>query len=115
MRAKYKASVAPVSMRNRKKIENWIEIRTEQMNLEMAEMRAEIEALNEQAAASNNFNEKLDIRKKTDRKRKELETYQQHFQEKVTEIKAEAEASIRTFDRELEIHPALAVNIVLKF
>ena len=115
MRAKYKASVAPLSLRNRKKIENWIEIRTEQMNLEMAEMRAEIEALNEQAAASNNFNEKLDIRKKADKKRKELETYQQHFQEKVTEIKSEAEASIRAFDRELEIHPALAVNIVLKF
>lgn len=65
----------PVREYNRRKIENWIRIQNEQLVVQYQEMNAEIEELREEEKASNNFYEKIDIRKKADQKQKKLELF----------------------------------------
>lgn len=65
----------PVREYNRRKIENWIRIQNEQLVVQYQEMNAEIEGLRKEEKASNNFYEKIDIRKKADQKQKKLELF----------------------------------------
>lgn len=60
----------PVREYNRRKIENWIRIQNEQLVVQYQEMNAEIEELREEEKASNNFYEKIDIRKRRTRNRR---------------------------------------------
>lgn len=71
----------PVREYNRRKIENWIRIQNEQLVVQYQEMNAEIEELRKEEKASNNFYEKIDIRKKADQKQKKLELFQASFHE----------------------------------
>lgn len=106
----------PVREYNRRKIENWIRIQNEQLVVQLQEMSAEVEALREQERASNNFYEKIDIRKKAEQKEKKLEVFQASFHERDTRLRTEAEREIREFNASLEIdNPILLISIVLKF
>ena len=60
----------PVREYNRRKIENWIRIQNEQLVVQYQEMNAEIEELRKEEKASNNFYEKIDIRKRRTRNRR---------------------------------------------
>lgn len=115
MLSRYNASVDPIKAYNKHKVENWVEIQTEQLNFEIEDLAAEIRELNLQSAAAKDFLEKLDIRKKADEKRKHLQRLQESFHQKVSAIQAEAEAEIAAFDKELEISPILWIGVVLKF
>lgn len=115
MTKKHRASMQPVRDYNKRKIENWVTIQTEQLNLQIADMQAEITALEGQEAAAKDFPEKVDIRKKTVEKRKELIKFQSGFHRKVTAIQNAAWQEIKEFGEKLEITPLLMVNIVLKF
>ena len=106
----------PVREYNRRKIENWIRIQNEQLVVQYQEMNAEIEELREEEKASNNFYEKIDIRKKADQKQKKLELFQASFHERGSRFRAEGEREIAEFNRSLEIdNPILLINVVLKF
>ena len=106
----------PVREYNRRKIENWIRIQNEQLVVQYQEMSAEIEELREQERASNNFYEKIDIRKKAEQKEKKLEEFQASFHEQDTRFRTEAEREIRKFNATLEIdNPILLISVVLKF
>lgn len=106
----------PVREYNRRKIENWIRIQNEQLVVQYQEMSAEIEELREQERASNNFYEKIDIRKKAEQKEKKLEEFQGSFHEQDTRFRNEAEQEIREFNASLEIdNPILLISVVLKF
>ena len=106
----------PVREYNRRKIENWIRIQNEQLVVQYQEMSAEIEELCEQERASNNFYEKIDIRKKAEQKEKKLEEFQASFHEQDTRFRNEAEQEIREFNASLEIdNPILLISVVLKF
>ena len=106
----------PVREYNRRKIENWIRIQNEQLVVQYQEMSAEIEELREQERASNNFYEKIDIRKKAEQKEKKLEEFQASFHERDTRFRTEAEREIREFNASLEIdNPILLISVVLKF
>ena len=87
----------------------------EQLIASYQEMDAEIAAMKEQERASDNFYEKIDIRKKITEKAKMLEKLQESFHKKGTEFKAEGEREIAEFDRQFDISAVLLVNIVLKF
>lgn len=101
---------------NRRKIENWIRIQNEQLVVQYQEMNAEIEELREQEKASNNFYEKIDIRKKTDQKQKKLETFQDSFHERGSRFRADGEREIAEFNRSLKVdNPILLISVVLKF
>lgn len=115
MLARYHTSVATVMAYNKQKVENWAEIQTEQLNLQIEEMNNEIMELNLQSTAAKDFLEKVDIRKKADEKRKQLQKVQESFHKKVSTIQEEAKKEIADFDKQFEISPFLLINIVLKF
>lgn len=106
----------PVREYNRRKIENWIRIQNEQLVVQYQEMNVEIEELRKEEKASNNFYEKIDIRKKADQKQKKLELFQASFHERGSRFRAEGEREIAEFNRSLEIdNPILLISVVLKF
>lgn len=100
---------------NKRKVENWADIQREQLNIQISELNAEIEDLTAQAAAAKEFLQKVDIRKKVDEKRKQLQKVQTAFHQKVSAIQAEAEKEIAEFNQQFDINPVLLVNVVLKF
>ena len=115
MLKRYQDQTEPVKAYNRRKIENWERIQMEQLIASYQEMDAEIRALKEQESASDNFYEKIDIRKKTMEKSKALEKLQESFHQKGTGFKIEGEREIEKFNRQFDINPILLINIVLKF
>ena len=115
MTKKYRAGMQPVKEYNKRKIENWVAIQTEQLNLQIADMQAEITALEAQEVAAKDFLEKVDIRKKITEKRRTLIKFQSDFHKKATQIQNAAWQEQREFADRLEIQPLLLVNIVLKF
>lgn len=106
----------PIREYNKRKIENWIRIQTEQLVVEYQEMNAEIEEIRTEERASNNFYEKIDLRKKADQKQKKLEAFQASFHERGSRFRAEGEREIEEFNRSLEVeNPVLMINVVLKY
>ena len=106
----------PVREYTRRKIENWIRIQNEQLVVQYQEMNAEIEELREEEKASNNFYEKIDIRKKADQKQKKFELFQASFHERSSRFRADGKREIAEFNRSLEIdNPILLISVVLKF
>ena len=87
----------------------------EQLVASYQEMNAEIEAMREQERASDNFYEKIDIRKKISEKAKALEKLQESFHKKESDFKVAGEQEIAEFNKQFDINPILLVNIVLKF
>ena len=115
MTARYRRSVEPQMAYNKRKVENWVEIQTEQLNIQIEDMSAEIDELMARAAEAADFLEKVDIRKEADEKRKHLQKFQQAFHRKVSAIQEDGRREIETFNKQFDINPILLVNIVLKF
>lgn len=115
MLKRYQEQSESIKSYNRRKIENWERIQMEQLVATYQEMDAEISCLKEQERSSDNFYEKIDIRKKIVEKSKALEKLQESFHKKVTDFKAEGEREILEFEKQFDINPILLVNIVLKF
>ncbi len=115
MLKRYRDQTEPIKAYNRRKIENWERIQMEQLVATYQDMNAEIDALKEEESASDNFYEKIDIRKKITEKSKALEKFQESFHERGTGFKTEGEHEIAEFDKQFDINPILFVNIVLKF
>lgn len=115
MMQKYQAAITPLKTYNKRKVENWAEIQREQLNIEIADMLAEIDELSSEEAVAKDFLEKIDIRKKIDEKKKHLQRFQESFHKKDSFIQEEAKKEIKNFDDQFNISPILVVNIVLKF
>lgn len=115
MKQKYIQQTGPIMEYNRRKVENWIEIRTDQLNLQMAELQEEITALNIESALAKEFLEKLDIKKKAEEKKKQLLKLQESFHAKVSQIQKEGEEEITKFNKQYDIMPILVINVVLKY
>ena len=115
MGKRYRDGVKPIMEYNRRKVENWMEIQTEQLNIQIAEMASEISEMEAQEAAAKDFLEKVDIRKKIGEKRTQLQKFQESFHKRVSDIRSEAEKEIAAFNAQYEINPILLVNIILKF
>lgn len=115
MTKKHRAGMQPIRDYNKRKVENWVAIQTEQLNLQIADMQAEITALEAQETTAKDFLEKVDIRKKITEKRKAQIKFQSDFHKKVSAIQQAAWDENKRFAESLEIQPLLLVNIVLKF
>ena len=115
MLQKHRDQAEPIMEYNRRKIENWERIQMEQLVVTYQDMNDEIEELKAQERASDNFYEKIDIRKKIDEKSKALEKFQESFHERGSKFKADGEKEIEAFNKQFDINPILLVNIVLKF
>ena len=112
---RYQEQAEPIKAYNRKKIENWKRIQAEQLIATYQEMNSEIDVLRAQERASDNFYEKMDIRKRITEKSRLLEKFQASFHEKESGFEVEGEREIAEFDKQFDINPILLVNIVLKF
>lgn len=115
MAARYRASVEPVMEYNRRKIENWERIQSEQLNFQIQEKYKDIGELKAQERASGNFFEKIDIRKKIDKESKTLERMQTSFHVKDSKFKQNGERDIAEFNTQFDINPVLLVKAVMKF
>ena len=115
MLAKYRKSTEPVMTYNKRKVENWAEIQAEQLNFRAEDLKERIASLTQSAAQATEFLDKIEIRKKIDEIRRELEHFQERFHEKVSEIQLEAEREIAEFNKQFDITPILLVNVILKF
>lgn len=106
----------PMREYNKRKIENWIRIQSEQLVVQYQEMNAEVEELRKQERASHNFYEKVDIRKKAEQKKKALEALQASFHEQDSQFRTDGKREIAEFNRSLEIdNPILLISVVLRF
>jgi superfamily II DNA or RNA helicase len=112
---KHNQSIKPIIEYNKRKIENWIEVQTGQLQVQLAEAKKEVEELLFQEMMATDSLEKKDIRKKIIEKKKHLEKMQRELPKRITSIQADAQNDIDNFNKELEISPVLLINIVLKF
>lgn len=112
---KYDENTNPIKEYNKKKVENWINIQIEQLNIHIAEMLEEISQLEYNCKEATEYLEKVDIKKKIAEKRKSLEKFQESFHQKVTSIGEEGMRSIQEFNDNFHINPILLIKIVLKF
>lgn len=115
MTERYNKSVIPIKEYNRKKIENWKCIQYEQLNIALDEKKQDIQKLHEQEIKSDNFNEKADIRKKIEEKRKLLIEFHNSFHDRKSSFNEEGEREIEAFNKQLDIRPILRVDVILKF
>ena len=111
----HKKSITPIIKYNKKKIENWVEVQTEQLHVQLGEAKKAVEDLIFQELMATDSLEKKDIRKKILEKKKQSEKLQRELPKRISEIQKEAETEIECFNKEQEIHPILKIDIVLKF
>ena len=108
-------AVAPVLAYNKRKIENWVNVQREQLQVQLGESKKEVEDLIFAEMTASDSLEKKDIRKKTAEAKKRMDKLQREFPKRQNEIENEAKNEIDSFNRSQEINPILLVNIVLKF
>lgn len=115
MIAKYTAENEPLIAYQKHKIDNWVEVQIEQLNIQIAEMADEISEIIEHANRSTKFYEKVDLKKEAETKMKTLAKHQEEFHKKVSAIREEGQAEIEAFNKQFEVDPVLWIRIVLKF
>ena len=108
-------SVAPVIAYNERKIQNWVSVQLEQLQVQIGEARKEVEGyLFDEMMAIDSL-QKKDIRKKLADAKKRMEALQRNYPKRVKEIQDDAQAEITRFNNAQAIRPILLINIVLKF
>ena len=108
-------SIAPIIAYNERKIQNWVAVQLEQLQVQIAEARKEVENyLFEEMMATDSLHKK-DIRKKLAEAKKRMEALQKQHPKRVKEIQTDAQNEIDRFNKSQAIRPILLINIVLKF
>ncbi len=115
MLKKHRDKALPIMHYNQRKVENWISIQEEQLNLQMNDILSEIDLLTWEESMAKAFLQKVDIRKQIDEKKKQLRRMQDSFHDKVSDIHIEALKEIDSFNKQFNVNPILLVNIVLKY
>lgn len=108
-------TVAPIIAYNKKKIENWINVQLEQLQVQLADARKEVEDLIFSEMMATDTLQKQDIRKKAAEAKKKMDRLQNELPNRSKEIRDEAQKEIDSFNQTQEINPILLINIVLKF
>ena len=113
--SQHNETIAPVIAYNQRKIQNWVAVQSEQLQVQIGEARKEVENyLFEEMMATDSL-QKKDIRKKLADAKKRMETLQRNLPKRIKEIEAEAHSEIERFNQAQAIRPILLINIVLKF
>lgn len=97
------------------KIENWAMLRKDYFNLEISEVEKDITEIKEQAFATKNFKEKIDLKKQAETKEKERDDMIIKFHQSIANIDEEAKILIKDFENQFEINPVLFARVVAKF
>lgn len=115
VQSQHDATVAPVLAYNEKKINNWVDVQLEQLQVQLADAKKDVESLLVEEMMAIDSLQKQDIKKKLGEANKRLQKLQRDFPKREKEIRDEAQAEIERFNHEQEIKPILLINIVLKF
>lgn len=99
----------------RQKLENWAKVQEEQLTININEITEEANAIIEQARQSNNFYEKVDLKKKAQEKLDYADKQIKGYHQKVSQIHEEVQKEIEEFEKHLIVNPILLFKIVLKF
>ena len=94
---------------------NWARIQKEQLQIQIQELRSEVESLLFEEMMARDVLQKKDILKKMGEKKKQLDKLEKESSWKAKRFDEEARADTQSFDEKLRINPILLVNIVLKF
>ena len=100
---------------NKKKVENWMEIQKDQLNLEISDKKDEIDKLRQLEQESKNLYEKADIRDEIEKKPIGLEEFQSKYMDKIAKIEETGAKEIEEFNKKVDIKPILIVDFVVKF
>lgn len=115
VREQHERTVAPILAYNAKKINNWINVQLEQLQVQLADARKEVEDLIFSEMMATDILEKKDIRKKAAEAKKKLDKLQRELPMRTKAIQDEAQKEIERFNQAQAINPILLINIVLKF
>ncbi len=115
VKSQHDKAVTPVLAYNKRKIENWVDVQQEQLQVQLGESKKEVEDLIFAEMMTSDSLEKKDIRKKTAEAKKRMDKLQRELPKRQKEIEDEAKNEIDSFNRSQEINPILLINIVLKF
>lgn len=108
-------TVAPILAYNQRKIENWVAVQLEQLQVQLGDAKKEVEELIFAEMMATDSLEKKDIRKKIAEAKKRMDKFQRELPKRQKEIQDEAQVEIDNFNRSQAINPILLINIVLKF
>ena len=115
VQSQHDVTVAPILAYNEKKINNWVDVQLEQLQVQLADARKEVEGyLFEEMSAIDSL-QKQDIKKKLAEANKRMQKMQRELPKREKEIRDEAKIEIERFNQAQEIKPILLINIVLKF
>lgn len=115
MTNKYNAENQQYITYQRHKLENWAKVQEEQLMININEITEEANAIIEQARQSNNFYEKVDLKKKAQEKLDYADKQIKGYHQKVSQIHEEVQKEIEEFEKHLIVNPILLFKIVLKF
>lgn len=115
VQSQHDVTVSPILAYNEKKINNWVDVQLEQLQVQLADARKEVEGyLLEEISAIDSL-QKQDIKKKLAEANKRMQKMQRELPKREKEIRDEAKIEIERFNQAQEIKPILLINIVLKF
>ena len=115
VRTQHDKTVAPILSYNQRKIENWVAVQLEQLQVQLGDAKKEVEELIFAEMMATDTLEKKDIRKKIAEAKKRMDKFQRELPKRQKEIQDEAQVEIDNFNRSQAINPILLINIVLKF
>lgn len=115
VRTQHDKTVAPILAYNQRKIENWVAVQLEQLQVQLGDAKKEVEELIFAEMMATDSLEKKDIRKKIAEAKKRMDKFQRELPKRQKEIQDEAQVEIDNFNRSQAINPILLINIVLKF
>ena len=115
VRTQHDKTIAPILAYNQRKIENWVAVQLEQLQVQLGDAKKEVEELIFAEMMATDTLEKKDIRKKIAEAKKRMDKFQRELPKRQKEIQDEAQVEIDNFNRSQSINPILLINIVLKF
>lgn len=115
VRTQHDKTVAPILAYNQRKIENWVAVQLEQLQVQLGDAKKEVEELIFAEMVATDSLKKKDIRKKIAEAKKRMDKFQREHPKRQKEIQDEAQVEIDNFNRSQAINPILLINIVLKF
>ena len=115
VRTQHDKTVAPILSYNQRKIENWVAVQLEQLQVQLGDAKKEVEELIFAEMMATDTLEKKDIRKKIAEAKKRMDKFQRELPKRQKEIQDDAQVEIDNFNRSQSINPILLINIVLKF
>ena len=94
---------------------HYYSIQEEQLQMQISELKEDVQELLVEESMAVDSLQKADIRKKAAEKKKLLFRYESSLNRKTSKIRAEVAAETDAFNAQFDINPILLVNIVLKF